>query len=89
MIRHLLRSKLGGFEAPTRLLLGKDELLKSPYNRPTHRKSVVVHEGLLNLEMYHLPDLIKTAKDEKLNFYYLRQARVTLGTTQPPRKKSH
>lgn len=53
-------------------LAGQGGLLTSKANRPTFRHALIVHEGLLNLELYHLEALIKSAADQKFNFYYLQ-----------------
>lgn len=81
MIRHLLRTKLRGYEAIDPLLLDKGSLCPSKLNQPSFKKSILVHEGLLNLEIYHLNDLINAANMHKFNFYFLRWPLLTQDLT--------
>lgn len=69
MIKHLLKTKLSQYQTRSRLLVESEGWLKSKLNHHKYQSRVVVHEGLLQLEMYQIEGLVAAAKEHKFNFF--------------------
>ena len=70
---HFLKTHRGGYNFnPRNFQRVNPLLLSSRINQKWRKNCMVVHEGLLNLELHVLPDLEKLALRNNLNLYLVR-----------------